>query len=345
MREDPSPLLLAEAIATLPAMAGRRTLVLDATRAVVSACAAAAGELVAIQPWRPHFDALAAAGIPARPRAAADDAGYDLVLLPLGRNRARNLARLAEAVGRAAPGGWIVAAGSNDIGAARYAAQVGATRMIARHRGRAMLLARAQAPADALLDRWRAEGGQRRHASTGHVSAPGAFAWDRVDAGSRLLAAALPAGIAGEAADLGAGWGFLAASLAARCPGLRRIDLHEADHDALDAARLNLAEAATRLEIGFHWTDVVRGLGGRRYDAIVSNPPFHDTHDADPAIGIGFIRAAAQALREGGRFWLVANRHLPYERALGSAFARVARIGEAEGYKLFEASGAQNVPG
>jgi 16S rRNA (guanine1207-N2)-methyltransferase len=347
LRDDPSPALLSEALASLSARigAGNRILVLDATRAIVAACASAAGELVAIQPWKPHFDALAQAGVAARPRLEDGDRGFACALLALGRNRARNLARLAQAVERVAPGGWIVAAGANALGAARYAKLAGATRTIARHRGRAFALAREDAPAPAVRAEWLAAGAARRHDATGHVSAPGAFAWDRIDPGSRLLAAALPTDIAGEAADLGAGWGYLSAHLAATCPSLRGIDLHEADHDALDAARANLAGAASRLAIGFHWSDVAGGLGGRRYDAIVSNLPFHDTHGADPGIGIAFIRAAARALRPQGRFWLVANRHLPYERALSAAFARVAPVGEAEGYKILVASAPQNVPG
>ena len=347
LRDDPSPALLAEALAGLPARpgAGHGILVLDATRAIVAACASAAGELVAIQPWKPHFDALAQAGVAARPRLEDGDRGFAVALLALGRNRARNLARLAQAVACVAPGGWIVAAGANELGAARYAKLAGATRTIARHHGRAFVLAREDAPARAVLAEWLAAGSARRHDATGHVSAPGAFAWDRIDPGSRLLAAALPTDIAGEAADLGAGWGYLSAHLAATCPSLRGIDLHEADHDALDAARANLAGAASRLAIGFHWSDVAGGLGGRRYDAIVSNLPFHDTHGADPGIGIAFIRAAARALRPQGRFWLVANRHLPYERALSAAFARVAPVGEAEGYKILVASAPQNVPG
>lgn len=348
MRDDPTAALLAEALATLPARrAGARILVLDATRAIAAACGPADGHILAVQPWKPHFDALVQAGIEARPGLAADDGGFAVALVALGRSRARNLARIAEAVARTAPNGWIVAAGANELGAARYAKLAGATRTMARHRGRAFLLSRDAAPGREILDAWRAGGSARRHDATGHVAAPGAFAWDRIDAGSRLLADALPADIAGEAADLGAGWGFLSARLAARCPGLRRIDLHEADHEALDAARANLAAttAAARVEIEFLWTDVARGRNGRRYDAIVSNLPFHDTHGADPAIGVAFIRAAARALRPRGRCWLVANRRLPYERALGEAFARVARIGEAEGYKVLEVAAPQNVPG
>jgi 16S rRNA (guanine1207-N2)-methyltransferase len=347
LRDDPSPALLSEALASLSARigAGNRILVLDATRAIVAACAPAAGELVAIQPWKPHFDALAQACVAARPGLADEDRGFPVALLALGRNRARNLARLAQAVERVAPGGWIVAAGANELGAARYAKLAGATRTIARHHGRAFVLAREDAPPRAVLAQWLAAGSARRHDATGHVSAPGAFAWDRIDPGSRILAEALPGDVVGDAADLGSGWGYLSAHLAATCPSLRGIDLHEADHDALDAARANLAGAASRLAIGFHWNDVASGLGGRRYDAIVSNLPFHDTHGADPGIGVAFIRAAARALRPRGRFWMVANRHLPYERALSDSFASVAPLREAEGYKLLVASSPQNVPG
>ena len=39
----------------------------------------------------------------------------------------------------------------------------------------------------------------------------------------------------------------------------------------------------------------------------------------------------------GGRFLLVANRHLPYERGLAAAFARVEVLADAEGYKVIEA--------
>ncbi len=46
------------------------------------------------------------------------------------------------------------------------------------------------------------------------LSRPGVFAWDRIDPASALLAEHLPADLAGRAADLGAGYGFVA-----RTPG------------------------------------------------------------------------------------------------------------------------------
>ncbi len=41
---------------------------------------------------------------------------------------------------------------------------------------------------------------------------PGLFSHDRVDAGSELLASRLPTDFDGNAADLGAGWGYLSSS-------------------------------------------------------------------------------------------------------------------------------------
>jgi len=79
-----------------------------------------------------------------------------------------------------------------------------------------------------------------------------------------------------------------------------------------------------------------------RYDVIVCNPPFHTHARADrPDIGRRFIAAAAQALQPGGRLWLVANRHLPYEQALGAGFDRVRIVIQQHGFKIVEARKAK----
>ena len=81
-----------------------------------------------------------------------------------------------------------------------------------------------------------------------------------------------------------------------------------------------------------------RQAGLKDLDFIVSNPPFHTQSRADrPDIGQRFIAVAAQALRPGGRLYVVANRHLPYEAALSEAFASVAVKADVGGYKIIEA--------
>ena len=71
---------------------------------------------------------------------------------------------------------------------------------------------------------------------------------------------------------------------------------------------------------------------------IVSNPPFHTQSRADrPDIGRRFIAVAAQALKPGGRLWLVANRHLPYESVLNDSFGAVRIVAQQDGFKIVEA--------
>jgi len=90
--------------------------------------------------------------------------------------------------------------------------------------------------------------------------------------------------------------------------------------------------------LGFHWHDVTRGLR-QRYDAIVSNPPFHaQGRDSRPDIGRAFITAAADALHEGGRLLLVANRHLAYEQVLDARFADVRVLAQQAGFKVIAAT-------
>src|SRR5690606_13412578 len=111
----------------------------------------------------------------------------------------------------------------------------------------------------------------------------------------------------------------------------------EAEMRALECARSNLAAHASRVALDFRWLDVTAGLD-RRYDFIVSNPPFHALRgESRPEIGRAFIAAAADALQPGGVLWLVANRHLPYEEAFGARFAAVRIVAQRGGFKVIEA--------
>ena len=166
----------------------------------------------------------------------------------------------------------------------------------------------------------------------GFLTAPGVFSADGADKGSVLLGEALPQKLPPRVCDLGAGWGYLAAPVLAR-KGVVSLDLVEAEHAALEAARVNVTDPRAE----FIWEDA-RHLSGRSYDLVISNPPFHTTRTAEPDLGRAFIASAARLLTQRGELWLVANRHLGYEATLGEHFRDYSEIAGTNAFKVLRAT-------
>lgn len=288
------------------------------------------------QSFKPWADALMAAG---QRVVDAETGHFERVLVLAPRQRIESRALLARAVAQALPGGVVLACAANNEGARSMqddlARLAGPLHALSKHHCRVCWTAPLGEGVDrALVDEWRRLDAPRRLDDSRFLSRPGLFAWDRIDAASALLAACLPNDLAGRCADLGAGFGYLSAEVLARCPGITSLDLYEAEARALALARENLDGA--RVAVGLHWHDVTRGLA-QTYDVIISNPPFHQGRADEPALGLAFIAAAREALRPGGRLWLVANRHLPYEAALAKGFTPVRTVRDDAGFKVIEA--------
>ena len=298
------------------------------------------------QSFKPFAEALERSGLRLAEPDGEDRFPLVLVLPPRQRDEARAL--LAQAVLRASPGGIVLVAIPNAEGAksgeSDLARLAGPLQQLSKHKCRVFWTAPLHDPVDpALLDEWLALAAPQRNAA-GFMSRPGLFAWDRVDAASALLVAHLPTDLVGRVADLGAGYGYLSIQVLAHCPGVSAIDLYEAEARALEPARINLQQAqresGTPVTFAVHWHDVTQGLP-HRYDAIVSNPPFHQGRADQPELGRAFIDAAADALSPHGRLWLVANRHLPYEATLAARFTEVRTLTTQEGFKVIEARGVR----
>ncbi len=162
-------------------------------------------------------------------------------------------------------------------------------------------------------------------------SQPGIFAWDRVDAGTLLLAQTLPP-LKGAGADLGCGYGALA-TVVLGSPAVTALRLIDLDRRAIEAARRNIEDPRAT----FDWADARTVEAAADLDFVVMNPPFHDGGAEDRRLGQAFIRQAAALLKKGGVLWLVANRHLPYEADITAAFKRARPLADKGGYKVIEA--------
>ncbi|HEY8587190.1 MAG TPA: methyltransferase [Rhodanobacter sp.] len=298
------------------------------------------------QSFMPFADELSRNGMRVGEPADGEEFPLVIVLPPRQRDEAR--ACFAHALCHLAPGGSVLAAMPNAEGAKSGEADLiklaGAVQHLSKHKCRVFWSTPQPASVDQeLLARWLVLDAPRVIVD-GYVSRPGLFAWDRIDRASALLAEHLPVDLHGRVADLGAGYGYLAAQVVARCPQVAAIDLYEAESRALEPARLNLArvmrECGREMEVTVHWHDVTRGLS-QRYDAIVSNPPFHQGRADLPGLGRAFIVTAAEALQSDGRLLIVANRHLPYEAVLASLFREVRAIVVRDGFKVIEASGVR----
>ncbi len=291
------------------------------------------------QSFKPAHDALVRDGF------AVGEGGEtcDLAMVLPPRQREEGRALLVRAVRSTRDGGIVMAAASNLEGAKTVEGDLkrlaGHVTAVSKNKCR-VFWARIEAGRldTALADTWEAQDAPRRVADGLFLSRPGLFAWDHVDAGSRLLIDTLPPGLKGCAADLGAGFGYLSHEILTRYAGIAHLDVIEAEFRALDMARRNLSPFGDRAS--GYWLDATGPLPGA-YDLIVSNPPFHidrqDRHD----LGQAFIRSAARALAPGGSFWMVANRHLPYEDTLKAVFRSVETAAQTSAFKVFRATGAK----
>ncbi len=284
----------------------------------------------AIQRFKPDVDRLEARGHTVSQEA---EGRFAAALVQIQKSKAASLAAIVEALVALEAGGLLLVDGAKEEGIESILkalrGQFDVSGVFSKAHGKLIWLTRPDDLPPRVLD-WIAI---PEEVEGGYLTAPGGFSADGPDRGSELLVALLPP-LQGRVADLGAGWGYIAGEVLAEQDGISTLDLIEADFPMLEAAQANIDDPRAT----FHWADVTRFEPEEPYDAILSNPPFHIGRRADPSLGRAFIQAAARMLNPSGKFFMVANRHLPYEAALKDVFATGRLLGELEGYKLYEAA-------
>ena len=279
-----------------------------------------------IQGFKPDHDALLARGFQVVVSAGGP---YAASIVMLNRSKAKTRSMLAEAVAKT-PNGLIIVDGVKTDGADGFykacRKRTAVSEAFSKAHGKLFWFT-----AQAAFDDWADTGPIQLE--EGFQTVAGVFSAEKIDRGSRALIAALPDKLPKRLADLGAGWGYLSRHLLLR-EKIRELHLIEADCAALECARKNVTDPRAQ----FHWADATRFTPAQPFDGIITNPPFHTSRKANPDIGRAFITAAAGMLTPSGQIWLVANRHLPYERTLVENFRNVDEIAGDKSFKILWAS-------
>lgn len=188
------------------------------------------------------------------------------------------------------------------------------------------------APASFDLNDWSAADTYSHHQTEWQVcSLPGVFSHRELDHGTAMLLEKLPSTLSGNVMDFACGAGVIASYLLAT--GCR------ASLVLLDVSALALWSSAHTLSLNNFQgkllaTDTLNGVD-ERYQAIVTNPPFHTGVKTDYRITREFIGSVKKHLQSQGKLYLVANRFLPYAELLSEQFSQPALLNQDSRFSVY----------
>jgi 16S rRNA (guanine1207-N2)-methyltransferase len=167
---------------------------------------------------------------------------------------------------------------------------------------------------------------------------PGVFSWDHADEATEILADTMEIPVGAAVLDLGCGTGGLG-TIAGLLSQSGHVTMVDADVEAVRSAA-RTAAAAGLTNVAVRTSDVASAVLGERFDVVVTNPPFHLGKATDLDVPMQFIHDAWEVLAPGGRLFLVANRTLPYERAIATLFGNIETVHDGRRFKVLAATKA-----
>lgn len=284
--------------------------------------------------------------------SASQDAIF--MLLPKGRLLSRRW--LVQAHSLLKPSGHLYLAGSNRAGIRSVDADArqlfGNGRVLAYKKGNRVAEYSLQ-PITGFLPDWASMPGVTPHTwvefnitVSGHTlsirSLPGIFSSDHLDEGTALLLANLRIPGRARVLDVGCGYGIIGISAAIQGASL----VHLVDNNLLAVAATCENLSLNHITCAKVFTgDLLDPLGRYQYDLILSNPPFHRGYQVDDQIAQAMIRQSFQALNQGGRLVIVANRFIRYDRLIKETFGNASILAESGKFHLLSGLKSSNLHG
>ena len=99
---------------------------------------------------------------------------------------------------------------------------------------------------------------------------------------------------------------------------------------AVESVRLNDPTADVR------WEDNLQSFKPKKFDLIVTNPPFHFEYETDISVTLSFFGEATRCLSPDGRLLVVANKHVNYQTHLRRLFQTVEIVNENQKFVICE---------
>ncbi len=293
------------------------------------------------QYFKPYADQLADAGLYVIQDLPKGFQGQDLVFIRGSKNAAESGFFIAQALRCLKEGGVLYVAAANDEGAGRYQKlleALGLSNVQSTSKNKAKVAwGQYKSIVNEVLEGLHRSGDWQNILDDEFCSKPGVFGWNKEDFGSKMLINAIKDDIFGNIADFGCGYGYLSVNLIKDHGNIAALNAIDADYRALQACNKNLSALRHDAQYVYLWEDLTKSASLSDIDFVIMNPPFHEGKKTDSSIGQAFIKTAHKALKKGGKLWMVANAHLPYEDLLNQQFAHTQNVLEGQGFKVFRA--------
>tara|TARA_X000000950_G_scaffold54216_1_gene64751 strand:+ start:6551 stop:7564 length:1014 start_codon:yes stop_codon:yes gene_type:complete len=287
------------------------------------------------QPFKPSYNSLSRTDLCSP--LITEDNSFDYVFIALPKNQIESEYLIARGLTLLKAKGTIIAAADNKAGGSRIAKTLKKfgldnPQSLSKNKAKCVWVDIETLNTSAVktaID----QGAQT--SKNGYCTQPGIYGWNKIDKGSKILINYIPEDLKGKGADFGCGFGYLSKETLNKAQKIKHLTLIEADKRAIECAEFNL-KSYTDI-ISTNWQDITIGTNVKNLDFIIMNPPFHEGKNANPAIGMAFIKSAYDALKKHGYLYMVANIQLPYEDTLNSLFYSTEKLHEGDGFKVYKA--------